>query len=140
MCHATDADWSLPPPPRRSPLVPERRPRLTVYATDAAVYLVRMSPSLPSKPWCHRLHRAAVPFARRHLHCELGRAPVHAPVRPRRAFPCAGSRAPMKSSPQSTHAAPPCRAGPGRGLHVRCAGWPRRYCATGPRRIQPSDN
>jgi hypothetical protein len=94
--------------------------------------------------------RQAMPSARCHLHRELNRAAVHAPVRPRHALPCAASRVLVTSLPQSTRVAPPCaaplcalrrarsrRAKLGR---TRCAGQPRRYCATGSQRIRPRDS
>jgi hypothetical protein len=71
------------------PRVPKHRPRLAVYAADAAVYTIRTppSPSPPGKPLCRRVRHAVVPSACHCLHRELGRAAVPASVRPRRACP-----------------------------------------------------
>jgi hypothetical protein len=80
---------------------PRRRRCLAVYATNAAVYPVWTPPSLtpPGKPWCHRLRRTAVPSTRRRLYRELGRAAIHAPVRPHRALPRTASHAPVTLLP-----------------------------------------
>jgi hypothetical protein len=51
------------------------------------------------KPWCRRLHRAAVYTVSSH------RTTIHVPVRPRRAFPRTASHALVTSSPWSTRAA-----------------------------------
>jgi hypothetical protein len=117
------------PPPRQSPLscaCPRRRPHLAVYAADAAIYPEQMplSPTPPGKPWCRRLRRAAVPSARHRLYRELGRAAVHAPVRPRRALPRTASRAPVTSPPQST-----CAVRRTAARTTSCALMPRRVHA-----------
>jgi hypothetical protein len=128
-CHATDIDWPLPPPPRRSPpsrACPRRRPRLTVRTPPSSTPPVSHGAVAFAAPSCHT--RAAVYTTSSH------RDAVHAPVRPRRALPRTASREPATSPPWSTRAirAPPrvlrrarshctactlapSRAGPGHG-------------------------
>jgi hypothetical protein len=74
---------------RAARAVPSSTPR----CPDAAVA------DSAGKSWCRRLRCAAVYTASSH------RAAIHAPVRPRRAFPRTASRATVTSSPQGTHAA-----------------------------------
>jgi hypothetical protein len=130
-CHRRrSAAPAASPPVVAESRVPERRPRLAVYATVYPIWMPP-SPSPPGKPWCRRLRHAFVPSACRCLHRELSRATVHALVRPRHAFPHTASHAPVKSPLQSTRATPPralrrvCLRQPVLGQavgHARCAG------------------
>jgi hypothetical protein len=117
-----------------------RRRRLRSVSRCAAAFTAPPPAALvPFRRHCLRLgsHRV-VPSACRRLHRELSCATVHAPVRPRHAFPRAASRAPVKSPPQSTRAAlQRCRT------HcVTCTrvgpSWARPWAAHTLRRPRPS--
>jgi hypothetical protein len=135
----------------RSPLshaCPCRHPRL-------AVYPVRLPPS--RKPWCHRLHRVVVLSARhrairvppstpRAQPCRCPCTSEDPPCPSLHRLSCAGDVAatharagPSWARPWATHVAQAeAELGQARSL-MHCAGRPCWYCATGPRRIRPSD-
>jgi hypothetical protein len=152
------------PPPTASPRVPPTAVVCSwsrVSERTAAVYPVRCTGEYAASSRSRALLAAltlstfvivgrrwtAVPPARRRLRHELGHTVVRVPVRPRRAFPCTASRAPMTSSPRGTRVAPPRaraqrrtvaghagRSRPGKAVgRVSCVNGPRRHCGCGPR-------